>query len=234
MGVNLYGGQRGNGRGSTRASSNLLEGPGDIASYPYYRSYFNDAMIPSITTMHRNLTNIAASMAIQLDPLLTSVCSKILGVDPREICIRSILTMGLPKLNLSFVNSLHTDHNDRIATLPSRDDMKKVFTHKELEFYDAWCKMFSYLSVPTTCCYLHVGETSKKTEMPDEPTRLLLFMVFADLGLVIPIDDEMVLQFAGHVAAHHTSAAILVVNNMVHYRSDSFTVLGWGASSAAG
>jgi len=242
MGVNLYGGQRGNGDGSTRASSHLLEGPGDISSFPYYRKYFSDAMIPTITRVHRELTNIAASTAIHLDPILVAVCSKLLGVDQREICNRSILTMGLPKQNLSFLNTVHRDHNDKIPTPETREEAERLLTDKkELQFYESWCQIFHHLSVPTTCCYLHVGnlppssERQRRTSNDDEGKlpRVLLFMIFVDLGIAIPIDHNMVLQFAANVTAHHTSAAVVVRDKIVYYRSDDFTVVGWGGSGAA-
>jgi len=235
MGVNLYGGQRGNGNGSTRASPHLLEGPGAVSLYSYYRSHFNVALIPSITRLHRELTNIAASVAIHLDPLHISVCSKLLGVDPREICNRSILTMGLPHQNFSFVNSIHTDCNDQLPTTP---DKRSILTEQELSFHDAWCTMFGYMSVPTTCCYLYVGSLPKSERLQrddeKETARVLLYMVFPDLGIAIPIDHNMVLQFAAHVTVHHTSAAIVVTTDgKVHYRSEDFTVLGWGKSGTS-
>lgn len=226
--LNYYGGRRGNGE-STRAASNLLEGPGDVHLFPFYRNHFVDGLMPSVTRLHRELTDVAKSLAVQMDPVMVKSCAKLLGLnDARLICCKSILTMGLSNSNISFYCSFHRDSSDRIRHVDKK--LWRTLSSEERMYAKKWLKTFGFLSVPTTCSYEFVGQFLRN--VANEDVEVWLFMLFLDLGIAVPLLHHMVLQFAANAIGHNTSIGLVVYNKRVYYRSKLGTVFAWGGAGS--
>jgi hypothetical protein len=228
-GLNHFGGRRGNGI-MTRASSNLLEGPGDVHRFPFYRNHFVDGLMPSVTRLHRELTEVAKSLAVQMDPMMVKLCCKLLHLDDaRLICCKSILTMGRSDTNISFHCSLHRDASDRIHHVDEND--LKVLSPEELIYAKKWLNTFGFLSVPTRCSYEFVEQFLP--DVTNEEVEVWLFMLFIDLGIAVPLCHHMVLQFAANAIGHNTSGGLVVYKNRVYYCSKLGTVFAWGGAGSA-
>lgn len=256
LGLNMYAAIRGSSTGQTRAAPNLLEGPTTIINNEYYRKHFVDVQMPSAYKFINQLGTVASGNAILLDPIMTGALSRAQGLrDKRTLCSKGIVTSGSPSSGVGFGNSCHKDVNDMIidrakmeefqdelhamsGTELSDDAATQEKVERKLKYIMRFWDRFKNLSVPTTCHYEFVGDLFSVIDKAarDEATdSVQAYFLFPGLGIVVPIVNELGLQFYAAIVDHHTSMTIMVSwkTSEVFYTADEEGyIFAWGAAGS--